>query len=261
MTPPFPRLMRAAAGIGHTFLVRETDGSARRASPFITNRGVAVPSRSVLAKLGGAKILAGYVDPRESATRFFYRKVLLRQGEHVIEQNLSLANEALQPVLGGRELKLLAPQLPVDPTAEAWADSEITRLGIASYAIVNPGAGWGAKQWPAERFGEVAKALAVHNIKTLVNASADESELARAVGLSAPTMSRHLLHHWAVDCAHPSRPHPGGRGYWTAAPCGCAGNSGRRFVWAHRSGTHRPVRSQRDCAAASGKRDHVFSPS
>src|ERR1041385_857045 len=135
----------------------------------------------IFAKLGGAKILAGYVDPRESATRYFYRKILRRQGEHVIEQNLSLASEALQPLLGGRDLKLLAPQLPVDPTAEAWADSEITRLGIASYAIVNPGAGWGAKQWPAERYGEVAKALAVHNIKTLVNASPEESTLAQAV--------------------------------------------------------------------------------
>ena len=51
MTPPFPRLMRAAAGIGHTFLVRETDGSARRALPFITNRGVAVPSLGVAGAL------------------------------------------------------------------------------------------------------------------------------------------------------------------------------------------------------------------
>jgi heptosyltransferase-1 len=135
----------------------------------------------IFAKLGGAKIVAGYADPRESGTRFFYSKVLLRQGKHVIEQNLTLANEALHPVLGGHELQLQAPRLPADPTAEAWADSEISRLGIASYAIVNPGAGWGAKQWPPERFGEVAKALAAHNIKTLVNASADESELARAV--------------------------------------------------------------------------------
>src|SRR5258708_21941441 len=37
----------------------------------------------IFAKLGCAKILAGYADPRESATRYFYRKVLLRQGEHV----------------------------------------------------------------------------------------------------------------------------------------------------------------------------------
>jgi heptosyltransferase I len=105
----------------------------------------------------------------------------VRRGDHVIDQNLALASDALQPLLGGRELQLHAPRLPMEPTAEAWADSEITRLGIASYAIVNPGAGWGAKQWPPERFGDVAKALGVHNIKTLVNASADESELARAV--------------------------------------------------------------------------------
>jgi heptosyltransferase-1 len=135
----------------------------------------------IFAKLGGAKIVAGYVDPRESGARYFYGKVVLRQGHHVIEQNLSLASDALHSVLGGRELQLQAPRLPVDPTAEGWADSEISRLGIASYAIVNPGAGWGAKQWPPERFGEIARALATHNIKTLVNASAEESDLAREV--------------------------------------------------------------------------------
>jgi heptosyltransferase-1 len=135
----------------------------------------------IFAKLGGAKIVAGFVDPRESAARFFYGKIVARRGDHVIDQNLALASDALQALLGGRELQVRAPRLPIEPTAEAWADSEITRLGIASYAIVNPGAGWGAKQWPAERFGEVAKALGVHNIKTLVNASPEESELAGAV--------------------------------------------------------------------------------
>lgn len=130
---------------------------------------------------GGAAIVAGFADPRESGARFFYRKKLSRRGEHVIEQNHALAVQALKPVLGGHELKLLAPQLPVDPAAEAWAHSEIGRLGIASFAILNPGAGWGAKQWPPERFGEVARALAAHNLKTLVNASPDEAELASAV--------------------------------------------------------------------------------
>ena len=130
---------------------------------------------------GGAKIIAGFKDPRESGARFFYRKKLARSGEHVIEQNHTLAAQAIKSVLGGHELKLCAPLLPIDPTAEAWADSEIARLGIASFAIINPGAGWGAKQWPPSRFGEVAKALAAHNIKTLVNASPDEAELARAV--------------------------------------------------------------------------------
>jgi heptosyltransferase-1 len=130
---------------------------------------------------GGANTLAGFLTPRESGARFFYRKKFPRSGEHVIEQNHALVVQALRPVLTGRELKLHAPLFPIDPVAEAWADSEIARLGIASFAIINPGAGWGAKQWPPQRFGEVAKALAKHNIKTLVNASADEAELARAV--------------------------------------------------------------------------------
>jgi heptosyltransferase-1 len=130
---------------------------------------------------GGANTLAGFLTPREPGARFFYRKRFPRGGEHVIEQNHAMAVQALRPVLDGRELKLLAPLLPADPAAEAWADSEITRMGIASFAIINPGAGWGAKQWPPERFGEVARALAAHNIKSLVNAAADEAGLARAV--------------------------------------------------------------------------------
>src|SRR5258706_435217 len=99
----------------------------------------------------------------------------------VIEENHAMAAAALKECLGQRGLRLLAPQLPLDPVAEAWANAEIARLGLASFAIVNPGAGWGGKQWPAERFGEVARALARHNLKTLVNAGPDEDALAQAV--------------------------------------------------------------------------------
>ena len=35
----------------------------------------------LFAKLGGASIITGYEDPRESGARFFYRKKLPRQGE------------------------------------------------------------------------------------------------------------------------------------------------------------------------------------
>lgn len=136
---------------------------------------------ALLAKFGGPKSLAGFVNPREPSARFFYGQRFPRAGEHVIEQNHALAAQALKPYLGESPLKLPAPQLPHDPAAEDWAEAEIARLGIASFAIVNPGAGWGAKQWPSERFGAVAKALAAHNIKTLVNAAAGEENLAREV--------------------------------------------------------------------------------
>lgn len=136
---------------------------------------------ALLARLSGVARRAGFTDPRERPARFFYSERLPRPGEHVIQQNHAFAKLALKDYLGQDELKLLPPQLPRDPAAETWAESEIRRLGIASFAIVNPGAGWGAKQWPAERYGQVARALAAHNIKTLVNAASGEEPLAQAL--------------------------------------------------------------------------------
>ncbi len=135
----------------------------------------------LLASLSGARSIAGFENPREPAARLFYWLKFPRKGEHVIEQNHALAAQALEEQLAGKEFKLIAPQIPCDPAAEAWAQSEIMRLGIASFALLTPGAGWGAKQWPAERFGAVAQALARHNLKTLVNAAPGEESLAQAV--------------------------------------------------------------------------------
>lgn len=129
---------------------------------------------AVMARLSGATAKAGFADPRESAARFFYSRRYGRIGGHVIEQNAGLASQALD-----RQLEPVRPLLPADPAAEKWADAEIARLGIASFVIMNPGAGWGAKQWPSQRYGEVAKALAVHGLKTLVNAAPGEEALAR----------------------------------------------------------------------------------
>ena len=134
---------------------------------------------AVLARLSGAAIKAGFVTPREPAARFFYSERYGRVGEHVIEQNAGLAAQALKGVTEATEIKLLAPQLPLDEAAESWAEAEILRQGIAGFALMNPGAGWGAKQWPAARYGEVARALAVHGIKTLVNAASGEEALAQ----------------------------------------------------------------------------------
>lgn len=136
---------------------------------------------AVCARASGAREINGFTDPREAAARFLYGRKFPRLGAHVIEQNLSLASQALQPHLRGDELKLLAPQLPCDPAAEAWAQAEIARLGVGNFAMLTPGAGWAGKQWPAERFGQVARALAAHNLKTLVNTGPGEEALASSV--------------------------------------------------------------------------------
>jgi len=47
--------------------------------------------------------------------------------------------------------------------------------------IVTPGAGWGAKEWPAERYGKVSRELANEGANVLVNYGPAEEQLARDV--------------------------------------------------------------------------------
>jgi heptosyltransferase-1 len=44
----------------------------------------------------------------------------------------------------------------------------------APIALINPGAGWGAKRWPAERYGFVAKELSCRGFGVVVNIGPDE---------------------------------------------------------------------------------------
>ena len=54
--------------------------------------------------------------------------------------------------------KTSTPQVefPYDEAAEKECDHKIIAVEVADFALLNPGAGWGAKQWPAERYGSVA---------------------------------------------------------------------------------------------------------
>jgi heptosyltransferase I len=49
------------------------------------------------------------------------------------------------------------------------------------FILLNPGAGWGAKQWPGDRFGEVARELSQLGFRPLVNFGPGEEPLAHAV--------------------------------------------------------------------------------
>jgi heptosyltransferase-1 len=70
--------------------------------------------------------------------------------------------------------------LPVDPAAERWCDATLSGIG-ERFAVIAPMAGWGAKQWPAERYGAVATALKSAGFRTLVNAASHEDAVGRRV--------------------------------------------------------------------------------
>ena len=135
---------------------------------------------ALLARWSGARMVYGAAEPRESPASVWYTRKVVARGRHVIEQNLSVAE-----ALAGREMRRsvadIPCELPCDPEAEARIEQGLAQHKIRDFAILNPGAGWGAKRWPAERYGEVAGRLAGLGICPLVNYGPGEEDLFHAV--------------------------------------------------------------------------------
>ncbi len=130
---------------------------------------------ALLSKWAGATVSFGSAHPRENAARMFYsRKVKVNDRDHVVEQGLDLVRAIVPTLLGSGSVLL-----PVDSDAEAKVDSLLS--GTRRFAILNPGAGWGAKRWPAQRYAEVARELAKDNLISLVNCGPGEEDLAASV--------------------------------------------------------------------------------
>lgn len=129
---------------------------------------------AVLARWSGARVVYGAAEPRESPASIWYTRQTVAHGAHVIEQNVSVAE-----AIAGTKLKAPCVELPHDPAAERLIDQRLAELGSGDFAVLNPGAGWGAKRWPAQRYGSVAKALAEDGVRAVINYGPGEEELAR----------------------------------------------------------------------------------
>ncbi|MCI0356635.1 MAG: glycosyltransferase family 9 protein [Acidobacteria bacterium] len=127
---------------------------------------------SLIAALSGAREIVGFEKTREGPAAMFYNQRVMARARHIIEQNLELA-----ATLAGN----IAPapaELPQDRGADSWCELELRKHGRYDYALLSPGVGWGAKRWPAERYGEVARRLAAEGLASYINAGPGEEKLA-----------------------------------------------------------------------------------
>ena len=132
---------------------------------------------AVIGRLAKGKELAGYADPREAAAARLYSRAMTRRGTHVVEQGAALLGEAC-----GMSLEAGSFELPREGWADEWAEETARARPLCVLAV---SAGWGAKQWPAERFGELARALRAMDYRVLVNAGRrDDAVAARVVEAS-----------------------------------------------------------------------------
>ena len=131
---------------------------------------------AILARASGARIVCGSSEPRESPASLWYTRSVIPRGAHVIEQNLSVAEALI-----GNPIGIPRIEFPINPTAEKRIHNILAQQGIRDYAILNPGAGWGAKRWPAERYGEVARQLCADGLYPLINYGPGEERLVEEV--------------------------------------------------------------------------------
>jgi lipopolysaccharide heptosyltransferase I len=152
---------------------------------------------ALLARWSGASIVYGNAQSRENAASMFYtRNVLVKtRGTHVVQEALALAG-AVVPMAIVPTAIIPTPtaeaqvELPVDPDAENKIAGLMADLN--DFVILNPGAGWGAKMWPAERYGQVAKELAKDGLCSLVNYGPGEEGLAVAVEAAGEGAARKI---------------------------------------------------------------------
>jgi heptosyltransferase-1 len=131
---------------------------------------------AAIAQWSDAPRRFGFARPKERAAALFYTTTVESRGKHVIEQNLALASAVICHDVSDARFAL-----PEDPAVERWCDEELRKRGVKEFVMLSPGAGWGAKLWPAERYGAVARTLAGEGLLSLVNHGPGEEGLARQV--------------------------------------------------------------------------------
>jgi heptosyltransferase-1 len=129
---------------------------------------------AVIGWMAGGKVVAGYADPREAMAARFYSKKIARRGVHVIEQGAALLGEAV-----GVELEAGVFGLPRIRWAEEWAEEEA--VIARPLCVLGAGGGWGAKLWPVERYGELAKELRAAGFDVVVNSPSKADTVATRV--------------------------------------------------------------------------------
>lgn len=140
---------------------------------------------ALLASLSRTEGVLGMARPRERPARMFYSAPVHTRGPHVIDHYGELAAEVLSRSCSDQMTRAITfpePSLefPHDATSEASVSSRLSNT-TRRIVLLNPGAGWGAKQWPAERFGEVSRELQKEGAMILVNYGPGEERLAKDV--------------------------------------------------------------------------------
>ncbi len=151
---PFPR--RELAGFWNPF------GGWQRTARFLgtlrNGYDLAIDAQGLarsgaMAIFSGARTRVGFADAREFGWIGLNRRTRVAKGLPAVDRMLAmLAGAGIDPV---EDLRLFVP----DDADADWTAWRGTHLGDARYAAIAPTARWRSKQWPEDRFAELAGRL------------------------------------------------------------------------------------------------------
>lgn len=125
---------------------------------------------AVIGRMSGAKRFVGELHPREWPAAQLYDQRVDISPRNVIKRACQLIWAAC-----GLEKPLIPARVTIPCTA-VWEGGE-------GFVFVVPGAGWGAKEWPVERYRELVMRLAERGFSVVVNGqgATHSSERARRI--------------------------------------------------------------------------------
>ena len=139
---------------------------------------------AVIARWAHPTRLLGEAVPRERAARWLFHERIPSACVHVIQQAADVVR-----ALNRDPLPLTLPLLPHDPAAAAWCEAVGLGSDLGPAILLHPGAGWGAKRWPVDRYAQAAASIARHTgCRILINAAPSEF----ALGASLASQLRSL---------------------------------------------------------------------
>jgi heptosyltransferase-1 len=143
---------------------------------------------AAVGKMAGAGKVVGAEKPRESAAKWFYDDMIATPAVHVADQGCELLGGAI-----GERLEAARVPFPVNRAAEVWCDGVVN--AAKRLVVMAPSAGWGAKEWPVERYGAVAAQLGRAGFGVVVNAVPGSDPVAEGMVAASEGSAR------AVPCS------------------------------------------------------------
>lgn len=138
-----------------------------------------------LARCSGTPVIYGFRQPRENVASMLYTREVIAEGRHIVQQNMSLAQAVI-----GNSVALPKIEFPWDSMAQNECETWLQKEAVRDFVLLNPGAGWGGKRWPTERYGQLARCLAKIGFDVVINVGPGEQDLTERVEAASEGLSK-----------------------------------------------------------------------